>query len=228
MNMLEIVAVLMHKRSRQNDVIFAALTAFLIWEPLFWIGSGAAVWSYYFFRNPISAVPPKQELTLSPADGLTLHNQDVEPPEEPDLGDRPKVRASGFMNAFKRHVNRTSATKKIKHIASRQGKFMTVISARIPGFPERNCVTTKAGKGVTIGIVQIADLVARRIVWGVREGKEVAVGVWFAYVRFGNRLVAHLLKGALLSIATGTAAITGETPLPALLTFDRSIFSIAG
>ena len=115
MNMLKIVAVPMHKEGRKFVAVFAAITLVLglIWEPLFWLGVGATVWCYYFFRDPVRIIPQQDGVVISPADGVVSLIEQVVPPAEMGLGTEPLTRVSVFMNVFNCHVNRAPIAGKV-------------------------------------------------------------------------------------------------------------------
>ena len=222
MNMLKIVAVPMHREGRKFVALFAAITLGLsfVWEPLFWMGSGATIWCYYFFRDPVRVIPQREGLVLSPADGVVSLIQEVVPPSELDLGNEPIVRVSVFMNVFNCHVNRAPVAGKIKHTVYRHGKFLNASFDKASEFNERNCVTIEAVDGLKIGVVQIAGLIARRIVCFVKEGDRIEVGERFGLIRFGSRLDVYLPKGVAPAVAIGTTAVAGETILADLMAPD--------
>jgi phosphatidylserine decarboxylase len=140
MNMLKIVAVPMHKEGRKFVAIFAAIAIILgfIWQPLFWIGAGATVWCYYFFRDPVRMIPQQKGLVISPADGVVSLISDVVPPVELELGDAPLTRVSVFMNVFNCHVNRAPIAGKVTQIAYHKGKFVTASVDKASEHNERN------------------------------------------------------------------------------------------
>ena len=215
MNMLKVVAVPMHREGRKFVAIFAAITAILalIWMPLFWVGCGLTVWCYYFFRDPVRIIPQKQGLVLSPADGVVSLVQDVMPPEELGLGDEPVQRVSVFMNVFNCHVNRAPIAGKVTAVSYHHGKFLNASLDKASEHNERNGVTIEAPDGVRIGVVQIAGLVARRIVCFVKNGDDLGVGHRFGLIRFGSRLDIYLPKGVQPLVSVGTTAVAGETVL---------------
>ncbi|MDG1103648.1 MAG: phosphatidylserine decarboxylase [Ascidiaceihabitans sp.] len=228
MNMFKIVAVPMHKEGRKFVAIFAAITVGLsfIWEPLFWLGCGATVWCYYFFRDPVRLIPQKEGLVLSPADGIVSLIEDVMPPVDLDLGGEPVTRISVFMNVFNCHVNRAPISGEIRHIVYRHGKFLNASFDKASEFNERNCLTIEADDGTKIGVVQIAGLIARRIVCFVQEGEKVSVGERFGLIRFGSRLDVYLPKGVAPAIAVGTTAVAGETVLADLRAADVAAIGV--
>lgn len=223
MNMLKIVAVPMHKEGRKFVAIFAAITIGLcfIWEPLFWLGCGATVWCYYFFRDPVRVIPQKEGLVLSPADGVVSLIEDVVPPKELELGDAPITRVSVFMNVFNCHVNRAPVAGTCKQIAYHHGKFLNASLDKASEFNERNGLTIETDAGVKIGVVQIAGLVARRIVCFVAEGDKIEAGERFGLIRFGSRLDVYLPKGVAPAVTVGTTAVAGETILADLTLPDQ-------
>ena len=219
MNMLKIFAVPMHPEGRKFVAIFAAVSIVLsfIWTPLFWLGVGATVWCYYFFRDPVRSVPQDDSLILSPADGVVSLIQTLVPPPELKLGDTPVVRVSVFMNVFNCHVNRAPMAGQITQITYHEGKFLNASLDKASEHNERNSLTIVSPKGHQIGVVQIAGLVARRIVCFTSEGRQIEAGHRFGLIRFGSRLDVYLPKGVQPKVAVGTTAVAGETVLADLL-----------
>ncbi len=215
MNMLKIVAVPMHREGRKFVAIFAAITIVLalIWAPLFWIGGGLTVWCYYFFRDPIRIVPQQEGLVISPADGVVSLIEDVVPPVELALGDEPLQRVSVFMNVFNCHVNRAPIAGKVTEIKYHHGKFLNASLDKASEHNERNGLSIEAADGTRIGVVQIAGLVARRIVCFVKPGDSIGIGHRFGLIRFGSRLDIYLPKGVAALVAVGQTAVAGETIL---------------
>ncbi len=213
--MLKIVAVPMHREGRKFVAIFAAITICLafIWEPLFWIGCGATVWCYYFFRDPIRIIPQQEGLILSPADGVVSLVEEVTPPRELALGDEPLQRISVFMNVFNCHVNRAPIAGKVTEVSYHHGKFLNASLDKASEHNERNGLSIEAPDGTRIGVVQIAGLVARRILCFVKPGDTLDVGGRFGLIRFGSRLDIYLPKGVASMVAVGQTAVAGETIL---------------
>ncbi|QFT60020.1 phosphatidylserine decarboxylase [Sulfitobacter sp. THAF37] len=215
MNMLKIVAVPMHREGRKFVAIFAAVSVVLglVWEPLFWLGLGATVWCYYFFRDPVRVIPQQEGLVLSPADGVVSLIEDVIPHADLALGDAPLTRVSIFMNVFNCHVNRAPVAGEVTNIVYRHGKFLNASLDKASEDNERNSLTIQTPEGARIGVVQIAGLVARRIVCFVKEGDPIAVGHRFGLIRFGSRLDVYLPQGVAPQVAVGQTAVAGETIL---------------
>jgi phosphatidylserine decarboxylase len=227
MNMMKIVAVPMHREGLKFVGIFAAVSVVLglLWAPLFWVGLGITVWCYYFFRDPVRSVPQDPGLVLSPADGVISLIQDVVPPSELELGDEPLTRVSVFMNVFNCHINRAPISGEITHIVYHKGKFVNASLDKASEHNERNGLTITSTEGHRIGVVQIAGLVARRIVCFSEIGDQIAAGHRFGLIRFGSRLDVYLPKGVRPMVALGQTAVAGETPLADLSRSTDAVIS---
>jgi phosphatidylserine decarboxylase len=190
----------------------ASLILFWIWTPLGWIGCLLTVWCALFFRDPVRVTPVREGIVVSPADGRVSMVAPAVPPAEMGLGDKPLMRISIFMSVFNCHVNRSPVAGKIERIAYRPGKFINAELDKASEDNERNAlvIATPAGR---IGVVQIAGLVARRIVSFVREGQTVGAGERFGLIRFGSRLDVYLPEGGKPLVSEGQTAIAGETVL---------------
>ncbi len=190
----------------------ASLIFFLIWTPLGWIGTILTVWCALFFRDPQRVTPLREGIVVSPADGRVSMVVQAVPPAELGLGDQPLPRISIFMSVFNCHVNRSPATGRVDRIAYRPGKFVNAELDKASEDNERNSlvIATPAGQ---IGVIQIAGLVARRIVCFVREGQSLAAGERFGLIRFGSRLDVFLPEGSKPLVAEGQTAVAGETVL---------------
>jgi phosphatidylserine decarboxylase len=193
---------------------FALASLLLFWlaAPLGWLGVVATAWCAYFFRDPVRATPVREGLIVSPADGRISQIAMAPPPAELDLGVAPRPRVSIFMSVFDVHVNRTPVTGQIERIAYRAGKFINAELDKASEENERNGIVIRTNAG-RIGIVQIAGLVARRIVCFVREGQTVNVGDRVGLIRFGSRVDVYLPEGTRPLVAEGQTAIAGETVL---------------
>ncbi|MBS9716324.1 phosphatidylserine decarboxylase [Pseudohalocynthiibacter aestuariivivens] len=215
MNMLKIVAVPMHKEGRKFVAVFAIITLLLalIWEPLFWIGAGLTVWCYYFFRDPERSVPQQDGLILSPADGVVSLISTLPAPPELGLGDELRVRVSVFMNVFNCHVNRAPFDGKVTKIVYHKGKFVNASLDKASEHNERNGLALETTNGASVGVVQIAGLVARRIVCFVQEGEQLRAGERFGLIRFGSRLDVYLPPEIQPLVSVGQTAVAGETIL---------------
>ncbi|MEK1931035.1 MAG: phosphatidylserine decarboxylase [Pararhizobium sp.] len=184
----------------------------LLWEPLMWLGFILTAWCAYFFRDPERMTPLDDDLVISPADGRVSSIALVTPPEELDLGTEPMLRISVFMNVFNCHVNRSPVRGTIRRIAYRAGKFVNADLDKASHENERNGLVIETAHG-EIGVVQIAGLVARRIVCWSTENDALQPGERFGLIRFGSRLDVFLPEGAQPRVSLGQTAIAGETVL---------------
>jgi phosphatidylserine decarboxylase len=190
----------------------ASLILFWIWTPFGWIGTLLTVWCALFFRDPIRVTPQRDGLVVAPADGRISMITHALPPAELGLGDRPLLRVSIFMSVFNVHVNRSPVAGRIERIAYRPGAFINAELDKASEDNERNSLVIATSHG-RIGVVQIAGLVARRIVSFVREGQSIGAGERFGLIRFGSRLDVYLPDGTPALVSEGQTAIAGETIL---------------
>jgi len=193
--------------------IFAAVTAvlFMFAEPLGWIGVILTAWCTYFFRDPDRITPIGDNLIVSPADGVVSLIDEAVPPAELGMGESLRSRVCVFMNVFNVHVNRAPATGVIAATAYRPGKFLNASLDKASEFNERQSLRMTTSGGHDIAFVQIAGLVARRIVCFVKEGDTIRGGERFGLIRFGSRVDVYLPEGVAPLVAVGQQAIAGET-----------------
>ncbi|NDR55720.1 phosphatidylserine decarboxylase [Aliiruegeria sabulilitoris] len=205
----------MHPEGRKFVAIFAALTAalFLISTFLGWIGVGLTIWCYYFFRDPVRATPDRDGLIVSPADGIVSLIEKAVPPAELGMSDEALTRVSVFMSVFNCHVNRAPIAGRIAAIAYRPGKFLNASLDKASADNERNSLCIEMADGRQIAVVQIAGLVARRIVCFSSEGDEIQTGERFGLIRFGSRLDVYLPEGVHPMVSLGQTMVAGETVL---------------
>jgi phosphatidylserine decarboxylase len=189
-----------------------SLILFWLWPPLGWIGTLLTAWCAYFFRDPARVTPVRAGIVVAPADGRVSRVTNALPPHELGLGDKPLPRVSIFMSVFDCHVNRSPAAGRIERIVYRAGKFFNADLDKASEDNERNALVI-ATAGTRIGVVQIAGLVARRIVSFKREGEMIGAGERFGMIRFGSRLDVYLPDGVKPLVAEGQIAIAGETLL---------------
>jgi phosphatidylserine decarboxylase len=196
--------------------VAAALILFLLGSPLAWLAVVLGLWVTYFFRDPPRVTPVAPGLVVSPADGRVSSVSDAVPPRELALGDMPLPRISVFMNVFNVHVNRAPVSGRIAKIAYKAGVFLNAELDKASDDNERNAVVIQTDGDVQIGVVQIAGLVARRIVCFVGEGEGIMVGDRFGLIRFGSRLDVYLPRGTRPLVTVGQTVIAGETVLAEL------------
>lgn len=193
-----------------------ALVTFVIgifWSPFLFIGGVVTAWCAYFFRNPERVTPIREGLVVSPADGVVQMIQRAAPPPELEMGNAPLTRVSVFMNVFNVHVNRSPVDGRIEKLAYRPGKFLNASLDKASEDNERQSVRMKVTDGRDIAFVQIAGLVARRILIWVAEGQKLAAGERFGLIRFGSRVDVYLPDGVSPLVCTGQTAVAGETVL---------------
>lgn len=215
MQMLSTFIKPMHREGIRFVAIFAAVTLglFLISDFLGWIGVGLTVWCYYFFRDPERVTPEREGLIVSPADGIVSLIEPAVPPAELGLPDQPLTRVSVFMSVFNCHVNRLPVSGEITAIAYRPGKFLNASLDKASVDNERNSLAIRMDDGRSIAVVQIAGLVARRIVCFTEIGAKLATGERFGLIRFGSRLDVYLPEGVEPQVRIGQTMIAGETVL---------------
>lgn len=186
----------------------------LLWSPLFWIGLGLTIWCTLFFRDPQRVVPVSDDLLVSPADGVISSVGPFVPPAELGMGSEPLTRISVFMNVFDCHINRAPVRGEIIRTVHKAGKFMAADLDKASEENERNCVTLRGPHG-EVGVVQIAGLVARRILCWSEKGDALTQGERFGLIRFGSRVDVFLPEGASPRVALGQRAVAGETIIAA-------------
>ncbi len=195
--------------------IFAAVTV-LMWmlcKPIGVVCLVLTVWCYFFFRDPRRAVPQGETLVLSPADGIVSAIAEVVPPKELEIGEEPMTRISIFMSVFSVHVNRAPMSGKITKMFYRPGAFVDVSLDKESENNERQELAMETVTGHKIAFVQIAGLIARRILTFVKEGDQLKAGERFGLIRFGSRLDVYLPKGIAPLVLEGQTAVAGETVL---------------
>ena len=190
----------------------ASLILFWLWTPLGWLATVATLWCAYFFRDPPRVTPAREGIVVAPADGRVSQLANAVPPPELELGARPLPRISIFMSVFDCHVNRSPVAGRVERMVYRAGKFLSADLDKASEDNERNSLVI-ATAGARIAVIQIAGLVARRIVPFVREGDAIAAGQRIGMIRFGSRVDVYLPEGARALVAEGQTAIAGETVL---------------
>lgn len=211
--MLKIVLVPINKAGWPFIVIFAVLGAGMTWlyPPLAFAGLVLTLWCVYFFRDPDRYTPVRSGLVISPADGVVQMIDRAAPPEELGMGDEQRTRVAVFMNVFNVHVNRVPVDGKISKIAYRPGKFLNASLDKASEFNERMALKMTTDDGRDVVFVQIAGLVARRILCWCKEGDVMQAGQRFGMIRFGSRVDIYLPQGVEPLVVLGQTAVAGET-----------------
>jgi phosphatidylserine decarboxylase len=196
-------------------IVIGAIAALLLgqlWEPLGWLLVIITLWMCYFFRDPERVTPVRDGLVISPADGRVSMITTLVPPAELELPAEPMQRVSVFMNVFDCHVNRSPLAGRIVQILYTPGLFLNAELDKASEDNERNALVIEAA-ATRIGVVQIAGLIARRIVGFVQTGDELGAGERFGLIRFGSRVDVYLPRSAQILVGVGQVAIAGETVL---------------
>ena len=202
-----------HKAGRIFVAIFALLTLLMtwLWTPLLFVGIILTIWCVFFFRDPKRVTPLGAGLVIAPADGVVQSIVDVEPPPELAMGVGPWTRISIFMNVFDVHVNRAPVAGTIKCSTYRPGKFFDASLDKASEHNERHGLLFQTPDGTEIGCVQIAGLIARRILCEVAEGQEVNPGQRIGMIRFGSRVDIFVPAKSRILVIEGQRAVAGET-----------------
>ncbi len=217
-----------HREGWRFIAIFAAVTLLLFWlnlGPLGWIGVIATLWCAYFFRDPERVTPLRTGLVISPADGQVSSIEQVVPPPELDMARDAVTRISVFMNVFDVHVNRAPIDGTLKRIAYVPGKFINAELDKASEDNERQAFTLELSDGRLVGVVQIAGLIARRIVKFVNQGDHLVAGQRFGLIRFGSRVDVYLPQGTSSRVIKGQRCVAGETIL-AELGVDQDLIAV--
>jgi phosphatidylserine decarboxylase len=201
-----------HREGWPFIAIFAAVALVLGYfsTTLFWLALGLTIWCALFFRDPQRVTPVSDDFVISPADGRVSSIGQAIPPRELGLPDVPMMRVSIFMNVFNCHINRSPVAGRIVRAVHKSGSFLNAELDKASSENERNGLVMETPRG-TVAVVQIAGLVARRIVCWSRENEQLGAGERFGLIRFGSRLDVYLPAGATICVALGQTAIGGET-----------------
>jgi phosphatidylserine decarboxylase len=189
----------------------AALVFLLLWPPLGWVLVVLALFIAYFFRDPERVTPLREGLVVSPADGRVSSIETVRPPVELGLGDGMRQRVSIFLSVLDVHINRSPVAGTIKRSVYVPGAFVNAALDKASEENERRSLVIQQADGTEIAVVQIAGLIARRIVTFRDEGESVGIGERFGLIRFGSRVDVYLPPGRTSLVAVGQTAIGGET-----------------
>ncbi|SDN02500.1 phosphatidylserine decarboxylase [Lentzea albidocapillata] len=195
-----IATLLVRLRFKRLGVVLALVTAWVAW----------------FFREPKRVTPTRPNLAVAPADGTVSHVVDAVPPAELGLGSQPMTRVSVFLSVFDVHVQRVPADGEVVQVSYHPGKFLSADLDKASEENERNTVLLRTVDGHDLVVVQIAGLVARRIVCEVAEGEKVTAGQTYGLIRFGSRVDLYVPRGSRVLVEAGQRTIGGETVLAEL------------
>ncbi len=198
----------------------AAGIALTLWLGVtgFWLGAILLGWCIYFFRDPVRVTPSREGLIVSPADGMVVAVASVTPDDDLGLGTETRTRISVFLNVFDVHVNRVPVTGVVVHTHYRPGKFVNAALDKASVDNERAAVALEIAAGLPragqrIGFVQIAGLIARRIICNAKVGDRFRTGERYGLIRFGSRTDIYLPPGLEPLVVVGQRMIGGETVL---------------
>ena len=193
--------------------LIVTLALFWVLPSLGWIAAVITAWIIYFFRDPDRVTPLRDGLIIAPADGKVSLIEKVRPPAELGLGDEERIRVSIFLSVFDVHIQRAPLAGRIIRSLYVPGAFLNAAMDKASEENERRTIVIESATGTKVAVVQIAGLVARRIVTFATEGDNVGVGERFGLIRFGSRVDTYLPPGAFPAVAVGQRAIGGETVL---------------
>jgi phosphatidylserine decarboxylase len=183
---------------------------------LFWLGLFFVSFCLFFFRDPERVPPVRPGVLLAPADGRVVSVVQAVPPEELGLGPAPRWRVATFLSVFDVHVNRMPADGTVLRMAYRHGKFVNAAFDKASEDNERNAIAVQLENGQTIAVVQIAGLIARRILSDARVGQRVRAGDRYGIIRFGSRTDLYLPEGVTPLVEVGQSMTGGETVMAEL------------
>jgi phosphatidylserine decarboxylase len=193
--------------------VVATFLAAFAWAPLAAVLALVTAWMIYFFRDPDRVVPTRPGLVVSPADGMVQLIVPAVPPPELEMGDRPLTRISVFLNVFNVHVNRVPVAGRVVKARYMAGKFLNAALDKASDENERMSVRLAMADGREIAFVQIAGLVARRILYDIKDDQQVKTGERYGLIRFGSRCDVYLPEGVAPLVCVGQSTIGGETVL---------------
>ncbi|MCA3282285.1 MAG: phosphatidylserine decarboxylase [Roseomonas sp.] len=194
----------------------ALLGGALLGAFVFWLGVAFTLFCLYFFRDPERIPPARPGLVLAPADGHVVSVMPAKPPVELGMGEETRWRIAIFLSVLDVHVNRMPADGTVTRIAYHHGKFLSANLDKASDENERNALALRLPDGRDIAVVQIAGLIARRILCDAKVGDAVQAGDRFGIIRFGSRTDIYLPPGVVPMVAVGQTMIGGETVLAEL------------
>lgn len=194
-----------------------------LWRPLGLLGLVLTGWCAWFYREPKRVTPRRPGVVVAPADGTIARITEAIPPAELGLGTTPMLRISVFLSVFDVHVQRLPSDGQIRRIVYRPGKFISADLDKASEDNERNTMLLRTSDGHDLVVVQIAGLVARRIVCSVAEGDQARAGQTYGLIRFGSRVDTYMPRQARVLVEPGQRAIGAETVLAELRAAERGV-----
>jgi len=202
-----------HPDGRKFVALFVAVNIllFFLWQPLGWAGLVASAWCVYFFRDPPRVTPLRPGLVVSPADGLVVSVGPAAPPVELEMGSAPMTKIGIFLNVFDVHINRVPIAGTVERTRYHKGQFVNASFDKASDVNERMAIRLTTADGTAIAVVQIAGLVARRIVCQISPGQRLVTGERFGLIRFGSRTDLYLPASWSVQVVVGQRMVGGET-----------------
>ena len=213
-NFIKILSII-HREGWKFSAISLLISIFLaVTFPLLsFFGFLITFFILWFFRDPDRNTPNEERKIISPADGKICLIDTSMPPKELNYGNEEMLRICIFMNVFNVHVNRSPVKGKIKKIEYKEGSFFNASLDKASEKNERNSVIIITENGIEIIVVQIAGLIARRILSFVNDGDQLKSGERFGLIRFGSRVDIYLPKTFKSEVKVGDKTVAGETIL---------------
>jgi phosphatidylserine decarboxylase len=193
--------------------VFATVLLFLLWSPAGWAAAVVTLWMVYFFRDPWRVTPTREGLLVSPADGIVTSVTLARPPPELEMGDVEVARIGIFLNLFDVHVTRAPVGGRVVALRYTKGRFVNASHEEASVNNERMAIRVAPPEGPEIAYVQIAGLVARRIVCDLREGQRIVTGQRMGIIRFGSRVDVYCPPPYVTMVVAGQRMVGGETVL---------------
>ena len=191
--------------------VVGSILVTMLWSPFILPGTLLSLWCVYFFRNPVRTTPVTDNFVVAPADGRVLSVGEAELPEDLDLPAGEWRRVAIFMNVFDVHVNRAPVAGQITSTSYHKGAFLNASLDKASEANERQNITMETHAGQPVGIVQIAGLVARRILLEAGVGDRLAIGQQFGIIRFGSRVDLWIPASTPVLVMPGQRTVAGET-----------------
>ena len=216
-NFIKILGII-HREGWKFSAISLLISVFLsfIVPLLSFLGFLITFFILWFFRDPDRNSPNEEGKIISPADGKICLIDLSTPPKELNYGNKEMLRVCIFMNVFNVHVNRSPVKGKIKKIEYKKGSFFNASLDKASEKNERNSIIISTENGIEIIVVQIAGLIARRILSFVNNGDRLNSGERFGLIRFGSRVDVYLPKSYKSEVKLGDKTIAGETIIGSL------------
>ncbi|MSO14042.1 Phosphatidylserine decarboxylase proenzyme [Rickettsiales endosymbiont of Trichoplax sp. H2] len=213
-----------HKEGYFFISVFAIITLILfMWsQQLGWIGFILTLWCIFFFRDPNRVIPNQNNVLVSPADGIIQKIEKAKMPKEISSNDKEMNKISIFLNVFDVHVNRIPISAKVKKLSYHHGKFFNASLDKASEHNERQSILLELNDKQEVGVIQIAGLIARRIVCDLKEDQKVSTGERLGIIRFGSRVDVYLPNHFEIKVLEGQRMIGGESVIAELRESKKS------